>query len=219
MGALYFMTGSCGSGKSTLLEAVKAAVPGLSTFHSDDLGVPPVEEMVEKFGSPDAWQAHRARELVDLAAAAPGLIVVEGQARPHVLAEAARQAGVSAVRLVLVDCGHAERRRRLLEDRLQPELDVLDTYAWAAYLRGQADVLGLEIIDTTHRPLDETVAELRASIARVADESGVPLESPASAGSPAPATTSRVAHRVVRNRGDARYHCDRGASRSLRGFS
>lgn len=175
MGALYFMTGSCGAGKSTLLAAVKAAVPGLSTLHSDHLGVPPVEEMIAKFGSGDAWQAHRARELVDLAAAAPGITVVEGQARPHVLVEAARDAGVGAVRVVLVDCGHAERRGRLLDNRLQPELDVLDTYAWAAYLRGQADALGLEIIDTTARPLGESAAELRASIARFAAEAGVPL--------------------------------------------
>ena len=178
MGALYFMTGSCGSGKSTLLEAMRAGLPGMRTLHSDDLGVPPVEEMVETFGSGDAWQAHRARELVDLAAAAPGLTVVEGQARPHVLLAAARDAGVDAVRVVLVDCAPDERRRRLLENRCQPELDVPDTYGWAAYLRGQADAFALEIIDTTGRPLDQTVAELRSSITRFARETGVPLESP-----------------------------------------
>lgn len=177
MGALYLMTGSCGSGKSTLLAAVKREWPNLSAHHSDDLGVPPVEEMVARFGSGDAWQAHRAREWVRHAAAAPGLTVVDGQVRPHFLVDAAREAGIEPVRVVLVDCGHAERRRRLLEHRRQPELDVLDTYAWSAYLRGQADALGLEIIDTTGRPLEESVAELRASIARFASEAGVQVES------------------------------------------
>jgi ABC-type molybdenum transport system ATPase subunit/photorepair protein PhrA len=72
MGALYFITGSCGSGKSTLLAAVKAARPGLSAHHTDDMGVPGVEEMIARFGSTDAWQAHRAREWVERAAAPPG---------------------------------------------------------------------------------------------------------------------------------------------------
>jgi len=176
MGALYFMTGSCGSGKSTLLAEVKKELPGLSAHHSDDLGVPGVEEMIARFGSGDAWQAHRAREWVRHAADAPGLTVVDGQVRPKLLVDAAREAGIGSARVVLIDCGHAERRRRLLENRVQPELDVLDTYAWAAYLRGQADVLGLEIIDTTGRPLANSAAELRASITRFAAEAGVPLE-------------------------------------------
>jgi len=179
MGALYFITGSCGSGKSTLLAAVKAARPGLSAHHTDSMGVPSVEEMIERFGSTDAWQAHRLGEWVARAAAAPGLTVVDGQARPHAIFEAAREVGLGAVRVVLVDCGHAERRVRLLEQRRQPDLDVLDTYAWAAYLRGQADALGLEVIDTTGQTLADSTALLDVSIARFAAESGVPLEAPA----------------------------------------
>lgn len=177
MGALYFITGSCGSGKSTLLAAVKALRPALSAHHTDDMGVPSVEEMVARFGSTDAWQAHRAREWVERAAAAPGLVVVDGQARPKLILDAARDAGVDAVRVVLVDCGHAERRARLLEQRRQPELDVLDTYAWAAYLRGQADALDLEVIDTTGQTLEESTALLDASIARFASEAGIAIDS------------------------------------------
>jgi hypothetical protein len=37
-------------------------------------------------------------------------------------------------------------------------------------------VLGLEVIDTTGRPLAHSAAELRASITRFAAEAGVPLE-------------------------------------------
>jgi hypothetical protein len=87
--------------------------------------------------------------------------------------EAARAAGLRHFHIVLVDCGHDERRRRLLEERRQPEWDQLDTYAWAAYLRGQADALGLEIIDTTGKPVSESVAMLAASIERFAEHAGV----------------------------------------------
>jgi len=149
MGAPYFITGSCASGKSTLLREMRTLLPGLHALHGDALGVPPAGEMIERFGSGDAWQAHRARELVDLAVAAPGVTVIDGQARPHVVLNAAREAGADAVRVVLIDCGHDERRERLLGPRGQPELDNPHTYAWAAYLKGQADALGLEVIDTT----------------------------------------------------------------------
>jgi hypothetical protein len=176
MGALYFITGSCGSGKSTLLAEIRTLLPAVHALHSDDLGVPPAEEMVARFGSGDAWQAHRARELVETAAANPGVTVVDGQARPHVVLNAAREAGVAAVRVVLVDCGHDERRVRLLEQRKQPELDNLHTYAWAAYLKGQADALGLEVIDTTGHPVAESAAALRDSIVRFAAESGVRVD-------------------------------------------
>jgi energy-coupling factor transporter ATP-binding protein EcfA2 len=177
MGALYFITGSCGSGKSTLLAAVKAALPGLSAHHTDSMGVPSVQEMINRFGSTDAWQAHRLREWVERAAASPGVTVVDGQARPKLILDAVRDAGLTAARVVLVDCGHAERRTRLLDQRRQPELDVLDTYAWAAYLRGQADALGLEVIDTTGQAMEDSAALLDASITRFAAEAGIAIDS------------------------------------------
>ena len=124
--ALYFLTGSSGSGKTTLLRRVVTDIyPALSAGHVDDLGAPQGAR---------AWAARAA------AASGPALlVVVEGQERPHVVLAAARDAGLTAVRVVLIDCDHTERRRRLREDRAQPELDHLDMYAWAAYLRGQAD--------------------------------------------------------------------------------
>jgi len=147
------MTGSSGSGKTTLLRRVVAErYPTLRAGHVDDLGAP-----------------QGARAWAELAAAgnAGPLLVVEGQERPHVILEAARDFHRAAVRVVLIDCGHAERR--------QPELDHLDRYAWAAYLRGQADALGLEVLDTTGQDLAQSVAALASSIARFADQQGIRL--------------------------------------------
>jgi hypothetical protein len=159
--ALYFLTGSLASGKTTLLKRVAAErFPGLWTGHVDASGSP-----------------GRGVEWVALAATPPAgsspLLVVDGQERPSLMLEAARDAGLQHFHIVLVDCGHDERRRRLMVDRRQPEWDRLDTYAWAAYLRGQADALGLEIIDTTGEPVADSVAKVAASIERFAQRAGV----------------------------------------------
>jgi len=158
--ALYFLTGSLASGKTTLLARVAQKYPALWTGHVDAAG---------SLGRGVEWVALAA----DPPPQRPPLLVVDGQERPHVMLEAARRAGLPHFHVVLIDCGHEERRRRLIEERKQPEWDKLDTYAWAAYLRGQADALGLEIIDTTSRPLEDSVAELAASIERFARAAGV----------------------------------------------
>jgi len=169
--ALYFITGSSGSGKTTLLNRVMAnEEPGLNLVHLDDLGVPSIEEMDEVYGGPEGWQAHLIREWVIRAVRQdpPGLMIVEGQARPQVILEAAREVGLAHLHITLIDCSHKARRGRLNVDRGQPELDHLDTYAWAAYLRGQADALGLEIIDTTDVSPEEGARQLAESIRRFA---------------------------------------------------
>lgn len=89
--------------------------------------------------------------------------------------EAARSAQLAAFHIVLIDCDHEERRRRLREERRQPELDHRDIYCWAAYLRGQADALGAEVLDTTGRDIVTATAELAQSIARFARRVGVEL--------------------------------------------
>ena len=175
--ALYFITGSSGSGKTTLLRAVtERFYPGLSTHHVDDFPQPTAEEVAAE-GGPAASQSLWTRRMIEaLARSHPGeLVVIDGQSRPTVILDAAREAGAAAVHVTLVDCGHAERRRRLLEERNQPELDILDMYAWAAYLRGQVDALGLEVLDTTPLTKDAAVRRLAESIARFAAEAGVAL--------------------------------------------
>ena len=161
--ALYFMTGSSGSGKTTLLRRVVADFyPNLHTGHVDAPGAPQGGR---------AWVERAARPQ----APAPRLLVVDGQERPHLVLAAVRELRLSAFHLVLIDCDHAERRRRLLEDRRAPELDRLDIYAWAAYLRGQADALGLEILDTTAQSLEASVLALADSIAQFARRAGLDL--------------------------------------------
>jgi len=92
--------------------------------------------------------------------------------------------GARSWRVVLADCGHDERNARLHGPRAQPELATRDMDCWAAYLRGQADALGLHVLDTS-RPIDVTVAELAAlaeELAGAADREPQPGYAEAEAG-------------------------------------
>jgi DNA-binding MarR family transcriptional regulator len=82
-------------------------------------------------------------------------------AEGHAALDALRRHGVVRGRVVLVDCAYAERNARLRGPRGQPELATPDMDCFAAYMRGQADALGLPVLDTTGRPVAACLAELR----------------------------------------------------------
>ena len=174
MSAAYILIGSSGSGKTTLLRrVVRDFFPDLVYAHFDDFPAPSREE-VERNGGTEQWQTYNAYEWIRRTAEAnTQLTVLDAQARPSVLQRAASKYALPALHITLLDCGHEERRRRLLQR--SPELDQLDTYAWAAYLRGQADALGLEIIDTTSSSLEVNTKELARSIERFARAINTPL--------------------------------------------
>jgi len=84
--------------------------------------------------------------------------------RPTFVKEAFSACRVTRGTIVLVDCAPAVRHARLIENRQQPELVTRDMDAWAAYLKGQADALGLPLLDTTTANVVESVAALRTLV-------------------------------------------------------
>ena len=168
---IVVVTGASGVGKTTLVRALEAAGdPSIDCHYFDSIGVPSPEEMVREYGSGDAWQkAMTERWICRLhAETAPGRVaVLDGQTRPTFVRDAFAAAGVARGGMVLVDCDPATRHRRLTGDRGQPELASERMDAWAAYLRGQADALGLPVIDNSGA-LDDSLAQLRAHVAGAA---------------------------------------------------
>ena len=166
--ALYFITGASASGKTVLLKEVIKSRSDLKTWFFDSIGVPGLEEMKACFGGPEKWQVHAAREWIRKLGESEdeGFVILEGQVRPSVVLEAAQAEGFTELHITLITCSHVERKRRLHEERAQPELDHLDMYAWAAYLQGQADALKLEVIDTTGLSIKEAAVLLSESINR-----------------------------------------------------
>ncbi len=150
--AIFFITGASGSGKTTLLTrlAEQADLPGANYHFFDDIGIPSAEVMQRDFGGPERWQEHATHRWVDRLLDVPeSLAIIEGSTRPQFILAAFRRAKVARGGVLLLDCGLEERQRRLQTDRGQPELANFHMFAWAAYLRGQADALGVPVLDTT----------------------------------------------------------------------
>jgi hypothetical protein len=165
------LTGASGAGKTTLVQALEGAdLPGVGCYYFDSVGVPSTAEMIARHGGPEQWQRDTALAWMRrLAANVDGVrvAVLDGQVRPTFLREAFAQAGVEAGIIILVDCSPAERRARLHGPRAQPEIATPEMDAWAAYLRGQADALGLPVLDTSDASVAASAAELRAMITEI----------------------------------------------------
>jgi dephospho-CoA kinase len=161
---IVVVTGASGVGKTTLVRALEQRrLEGITCCYFDSIGVPSAEEMIARFGSPSGWQEAMTRQWVaQLARNADraDIAVLEGQVRPSFVRRAFAEVGVSRGRVVLIDCTHEVRERRLREDRNQPELASRDMAAWAAYLRGQADALDLPVVDTTTANLADATEAL-----------------------------------------------------------
>ena len=97
------------------------------------------------------------------------IAVLDGQTRPSTVFAAARAANARRPHVVLFDCTSVVREARLRGPRAQPELATAVMDSWAAYLRGQADALGLPIVDTTTLTIAEATDRLEALVRCIAD--------------------------------------------------
>jgi hypothetical protein len=171
--ATLVVTGASGVGKTTLVDAVDATrLRGVACYHFDALGVPGPEETARRFGGGQQWREWAMREWAARLARNEDRVavaVLDAQVPPTLAGAALRAAGMRRVRVVLVDCGHAARNARLRGPRGQPELACAEMDCWAAYLRGQADALGLAVIDT-NGGVGEAAAELLAHVRALAPQ-------------------------------------------------
>jgi adenylate kinase family enzyme len=162
---IVVVTGASGVGKTTLVRALdERHLPGIRCYYFDSIGVPPTEQMTAEFGSPGGWQEAmtyqwiaRLQENSDHA----DLLILDGQVRPSVVQSAFTRHHVPHGRIILIDCEHDTRDARLRGARNQPELASRDMAAWAAYLRGQADALGLPVVDTTRTTIADATQALQ----------------------------------------------------------
>lgn len=158
------VTGASGVGKTTLVRIIESrGVPGASFHYFDSIGVPSVTEMTEKFGSAANWQRAMTNNWIERLGRVDGLAVLDAQVRPSVCREAFVRLHLDGD-ILLIDCEHDVRESRLRDERAQPEITTRDMACWASYLRGQADALGLPIIDTTLLSIDAAADELHALV-------------------------------------------------------
>jgi catechol 2,3-dioxygenase-like lactoylglutathione lyase family enzyme len=156
------VTGASGAGKTTLVRGLEGrALPGVSCHYFDSIGVPSAEVMERDFGGGAGWQEATTRTWIGRLASRPDRVaVLDGQTRPSFVRTAFQQVGLRHGAIVLIECAATERNPRLQGARGQPELATAQMETWAAYLRGQADALGLPIIDTTRLTAEAALEEL-----------------------------------------------------------
>ena len=173
--AIVVVTGASGAGKTAAVTSLEArALPGVRCFYFDSIGVPSAEVMERDHGGAERWQATATREwLARLAALEDDvrIAVLDGQTRPSTVFAAAGAGNALRPHVVLFDCAPDVREARLRGPRAQPELATAVMDNWAAYLRGQADALGLPIVDTTTLTIAEATNQLEALVRCIAGPS------------------------------------------------
>ena len=169
---ILVVTGASGAGKTaTVKELQSRGVPGVRCFHFDSAGVPAIEIMERNHGSAEQWQASMTNHwLARLAALGSDVrvAVLDAQTRPSTVFAAPGAGEAWRAHVILFDCSAAVRAERLRGPRGQPELVDARMDQWAAYLRREADTLGLSVIDTSRLTVAEAADRLESLVLRLA---------------------------------------------------
>ena len=99
-------------------------------------------------------------------------VLFEGAMRLAFVREGLLAAGITDARVILVDCDDATRTRRLVTDRVQPELANPDMMTWAEFLRREAKELACEVLDTSRLSLERCVEQVCAHLTPAHRRSG-----------------------------------------------
>lgn len=170
--AILVVTGASGAGKTATVDALHArTLPGVQCFHFDSIGVPTIETMEREHGGPEGWQAQAThRWLARLAAleASVRVAILDAQTRPSTVVAAPGAGTAWCAQVVLLDCTPEVRAARLRGPRGQAELATARMDHWAAYLRGQADALGLPVIDTSELTIAQAADALERLVWKMA---------------------------------------------------
>lgn len=164
MNTIYFVIGASGSGKTVAVKSLEQQkLPDMAFCYFDSIGVPSFEEMVKQHGSADEWQRLSTHKWVKKAKEeflSSMNVILDGQARPAFIEEACKENGVSAYKIILIDCSDDVRNERL-NKRGHPELADDKMMNWAKYLREQCQKENCTVLDNTNMTIEESAAALK----------------------------------------------------------
>ncbi len=165
---IYFITGASGVGKTALVEQLKEKYKDSAWdfLHFDSVGVPSTEEMIEQFGSPQAWQEDITKKWISKLVGDDNheKIFIEGQTNLNHIYNGFKDSDFTDFKVILLDTSKEEMAYRLTHLRNQPELLNEDMYNWLNYLRKQAVDFEIPIINTTQLSKKEVLSEFEKII-------------------------------------------------------
>ena len=175
--SVLVVTGASGAGKTATVQALEArGLSGVRCFYFDSIGVPTADTMERDHGGAEQWQMTATNGwLARLARLSEGLrvAVLDAQTRPSTVFAAPGAGATGRRHVVLLECSSEVRAARLRGPRGQPELSDARMDHWAAYLRGQADALGLPVIDTSGMTVAEAAHQLELIVLRLAESGSI----------------------------------------------
>jgi len=148
-----FITGASGTGKTFLAKTIEQRLNSnlVSVVYFDQIGVPSLEEMIEKFGSAEKWQESMTYKWVQQLASMKDkkVILLEGQFNPQFAMDACKEYKIQHFLLILLHADKKIREHRLIKQRVQPELANETMENWARFLKRKTQELEGTIIDTS----------------------------------------------------------------------
>ena len=163
--AILFVVGASGVGKTAAVRTLEARrMTGVRCYFFDSIGIPTAEVIEQEWGSGEKFQEEMTKSWIERLATNEDnaeVAVLDGQTRPSFIQPHLARAGIGHACLLMLDCVTTVRNARLRGPRGQPELASDTMGAWAAYLRGQADALGLRVLDTSDISIEEVADVLQ----------------------------------------------------------
>jgi broad-specificity NMP kinase len=162
-----FVTGASGAGKTHLTNVLEQQLDPhfFHVVYFDTIGVPSVKEMIEQWGSCEQWQEATTHQwIAKLATIEKPVVILEGQFNPQFVLDACKKQAVEQFLLFVVHADRSVREKRLLENRLQPELINDDMNNWAEFLKVKSLELGGTLIDTTASDIDQNISGMMGKI-------------------------------------------------------
>ncbi len=170
MKKLFFLIGASGSGKTTAAkELERCDIANLKILYFDSIGVPSIEEMEQKYGSPEEWQRAKTAEWVRILERDFLLntnVLFDGQTRPSFIEKACYENGINGFEIILFDCSDDERKRRLAA-RGHANLADKNMMDWAGFLRKECQDRECLIIDNTNMQIEDTASQLLSHLNQV----------------------------------------------------
>lgn len=168
---IYFITGASGVGKTTLLSQLQKKYEDKNWIflHFDSIGVPSIEEMELKYGSPSGWQEANTYQWVYklINEYHYEKVIFEGQVNLQFINDAFAKYNFHNYKTILIDCSAEDMAFRLTHKRMQPELVNEDMINWLKYLRNQAMEFNVPILDTSRLSEEEVIRELEMIVLKL----------------------------------------------------